>query len=143
MANSLRGTRPRVDDFTLLLAALSALGVVLVLARQIVYGVALAGDSLEYLAIAGNVLAGEGLTYLTGAPATLWPPLYPLLLAGATLGIVAPLDVAGPLNAVIFGLTIFAVGHYLRQRLESRFPVVWVCIAIACRFPWPIWRPRR
>ena len=135
MANSLRGTRPRVDDFTLLLAALSALGVVLVLARQIVYGVGLAGDSLEYLAIAGNVLAGEGLTYLTGAPATLWPPLYPLLLAGATLGIVAPLDVAGPLNAVIFGLTIFAVGHYLRQRLESRFPVVWVCIAIALSIP--------
>ncbi len=128
-------TRFRADDFTLLLAALSALGVVLVLARQIVYGAGLAGDSLEYLAIAGNVLAGEGLTYLTGAPATLWPPLYPLLLAGATLGIVAPLDVAGPLNAVIFGLTIFAVGHYLRKRLAARFPVVWVCIAIALSIP--------
>ena len=130
-----RRTRFRADDFTLLLAALSALGVVLVLARQIVYGAGLASDALEYLAIAGNVLAGEGLTYLSGAPATLWPPLYPLLLAGATLGIVAPLDVAGPLNAVIFGLTIFAVGHYLRQRLESRFPVVWVCIAIALSIP--------
>lgn len=77
-----RRTRFRADDFTLLLAALSALGVVLVLARQIVYGAGLASDALEYLAIAGNVLAGEGLTYLSGAPATLWPPLYPLLLAG-------------------------------------------------------------
>ena len=27
------------------------------------------------------------------------------------------------------------MGHYLRQRLESRFPVVWVCIAIALSIP--------
>lgn len=126
--------RVRPDDFNLLLAAVAALGVVLVLARQIVYGVGLAGDSLEYLAVANNVLTGKGLTYLTGAPYTWWPPLYPLLLAGAGL-MIDPLEAAGPLNAVIFGLTIFAVGHYLRKRLDSRFPVVWACLAMALSIP--------
>lgn len=126
--------RVRPDDFTLLLAAVAALGVVLVLARQIVYGVGLRGDSLAYLAVAENVLAGKGLTYLTGAPYTLWPPLYPLLLAGAGL-MIDPLEVAGPLNAVIFGLTIFAVGRYLRKRLDSRFLVVWACLAMVLSIP--------
>ncbi len=65
----------------------------------------------------------------------LWPPLYPLLLAAVSLGVFDPLDVAGPLNAVIFGLTIFVVGRYLRQRLESRFLAVWACLAMALPVP--------
>ncbi len=130
-----RRVRVRPDDFTLLLAALAALGVVLVLAREIVYGVGLYGDSIEYVAVARNMLAGKGLTLIDGTPLKLWPPLYPLLLAGAGLGMIDPLDVAGPLNAAIFGLTIFAVGHYLRQRIDSRFLVVWVCIAAALSIP--------
>ena len=57
------------------------------------------------------------------------------MLAAASLGVFDPLDVAGPLNAAIFGLTIFVLGHWLRQRLHSRFPAVWACFVLALSLP--------
>ena len=127
--------RFRPDTFTMLLAALSALGVALVMAREIAYGVALHWDSIQYIAGARNLLAGEGYSDMWGQPITAWPPLYSLLLATASLGTWDPLDVAGPVNAAVFGLTIFVVGRYLRQRLVSRFLVVWACLAVTLSVP--------
>ena len=40
-----------------------------------------------------------------------------------------------PVNAAVFGLTIFVVGRYLRQRLVSRFLVVWACLAVTLSVP--------
>ena len=127
--------RFRPDTFTMLLAALSALGVALVMAREITYGVGLEFDSIVYIAGARNLLAGEGYSDISGSPVTWWPPLYSLLLATASLGAWDPLDVAGPVNAAVFGLTIFTVGRYLRQRLVSRFLVVWACLAVTLSVP--------
>ena len=127
--------RFRPDTFTMLLAALSALGVASVMAREITYGVALHWDSIQYIAGARNLLAGEGYSDISGSPVTWWPPLYSLLLATASLGAWDPLDVAGPVNAAVFGLTIFVVGRYLRQRLVSRFLVVWACLAVTLSVP--------
>ena len=127
--------RFRPDTFTMLLAALSALGVASVMAREIAYGVALHWDSIQYIAGARNLLAGEGYSDIWGQPIDLWPPLYSLLLATASLGAWDPLDVAGPVNAAVFGLTIFTVGQYLRQRLVSRFLVVWACLAVTLSVP--------
>ena len=129
------GTPFRSGGFTLFLAAASALGVALVLARGITHGVALNADSLNYLVIARNLLAGEGFINYRDLVSTRQPPLYPLLLAAASLRVFDPVAVAGPLNAAVFGLTIFALGHYLRQRLESRFLVVWACLAVALSIP--------
>ena len=120
---------------TLLLAAVAALGAVLVLARQVPYGVGLHWDSGNYLASARSLLAGEGFREYSGATYVAWPPLYPLVLAVASLDVMDPLDVAGPVNAALFGLTIFLVGQYLRRRLESRFLVVWAALAIALAAP--------
>ena len=78
--------RFRPDTFTMLLAALSALGVALVMAREITYGVALHWDSIQYIAGARNLLAGEGYSDIWGQPIEAWPPLYSLLLATASLG---------------------------------------------------------
>ena len=127
--------RFRPDTFTMLLAALSALGIVSVMAREITYGVALHWDSIQYIAGARNLLAGEGYSDMWGLPVRGWPPLYSLLLATASLGTWDPLDVAGPVNAAVFGLTIFTVGQYLRQRLVSRFLVVWACLAVTLSVP--------
>ena len=127
--------RFRPDTFTMLLAALSALGIALVMAREITYGVGLEWDSIQYIAGARNLLAGEGYSDMSGSPVTAWPPLYSLLLATASLGTWDPLDVAGPVNAAVFGLTIFVVGRYLRQRLVSRFLVVWACLAVTLSVP--------
>ncbi len=123
------------DNFTLFLIALSALGVALVLAREVVWGVILDADSFRYIAGARNLLAEGCHCAANGKPYFSVPPFYPLLLAAASLGVFDPLDVAGPLNAAIFGLTIFVLGHWLRQRLHSRFPAVWACFALALSLP--------
>ena len=121
--------RLRPDRFTLLMIAIAALGVALVLGRELAFGATLSPDSAHYIAAARNLLSGEGLLRIDGQPITAWPPLYRLLLAAASLGLFDPIAVAGPLNAVLFGLTVFTVGRYLRHRLESRILAAWGCLA--------------
>ena len=130
-----RLARWRPDSFTLLLAGLSLLGAALILAREASYGVALEADFAAYLSVARNLLAGEGFVQIYGWPYLHWPPLYPLLLVAASLGVFDPLQVAGPLNAAVFGLTIFVAGHYLRRRVQHPFLVIWAGLAIMLATP--------
>ena len=127
------GRRP--DGFTLLLAGLGLLGAALALARAINYGVGLEWDATIYISVARSLLAGNGFTNFTGNIYHAFPPLYPLLLAGASLGRFDPWAVAGPLNAGLFGLTVFVVGMYLRTQLESRLLTLWCCLALALAWP--------
>ena len=115
---------PWPDRLTLLTVAVAALGAGLVLARELTYGAWLSWHPLNYISVARNLLDGDGFVTFSGGAYTMYPPFYPLLLAAAGLGVFDPRDVAGPLNAVIFGLTVFAVGNYLRHRLE---PACWRC----------------
>ena len=131
--------RFRPDRFTLLIIAIAALGVALMLGRAFTFGATLSPDSAQYIAAARNLLSGEGLLRIDGQPSIAWPPLYPLLLAAASLGRFDPLAVAGPLNAVLFGLTVFTAGRYLRHRLESRFLAAWGCLATALAAPLLTW----
>ena len=128
------GIRP--DRFTLLLTVLAVLGGVLVLSRQIAYGVGLELDSAHYIGVAKKILEGEGFTEpFGGGGYNGWAPLYPALLAGASLLTFDPLDVAGPLNAVFFGVTVFVAGRWLRRRVRSQFLVVWACLTITLAIP--------
>ncbi len=111
------------------------LGAVLVLAREVGYGPCLTSDGANYIAASRSLAAGEGFMGVLD-PFTLWPPLYPLLLAAAgALFRLDPLDVVGPLNAAVFGLTVFVFGRYLRSRLDSRFAAAWACAALALSVP--------
>ena len=123
------------DRTTALIACIAALGAALVLAREATYGVALSHDSLSYFILARNLIEGEGYTNFRGLPHTVHPPLYPSLLVAAGLGALQPQAIAGPLNAALFGLTIFFLGRYLRQRIQSRFLVIWACAAAAISLP--------
>lgn len=132
--------RLRPDGLTLPVAAIALLGAGLALARVEIWGPALHWDSVNYIEVARALLAGDGFTqpdwYLFGADAyAIWPPLYPMLLAGGGLGVADPYDVAGPLSAVSFGLTIFVAGRWMARRLESRILVVWACLALALSVP--------
>ena len=127
--------RGRPAGFTLFLAALAVLGAVLVLAREVTYGAGLKGDAIGLIAMARNLLAGEGLTYISGRAQTNWPPFYPLLLAAGGLVGFDPLHLAGPLNAAIFGLTVFIVGRHLQRRLRSRVLAAWAALAVALSVP--------
>ena len=132
--------RWRPDRFTLTLAGLALLGAALILACQVNYGVSIDFDSINFITVARNLLAGEGFVdQATKTDFIMTPPLYPLLLAGASLFIFDPLNVAGPLNAAIFGLTILAAGQWLRQRIHSRFLILWTCLAILFALPLAHW----
>ena len=130
------GIRP--DRFTLVLTALAVLGGVLVLSRQVAYGVGVEWDSINYLSAARSLLAGEGFVQViqevAGAYAR-WPPLYPMLLAASGFLVFDPWDVAGPLNAIIFGVTVFVAGRWLRRRIRSQILVVWACLAVMLAIP--------
>ena len=132
-AHSLARLRP--SGFTLLLTGIAVLGAALVLAREVTYGVSIGWDSVEYISVARSLLAGDGFTRFFGGVYKAYPPLYPVLLAAGSLFLFDPRDVAGPLNAVIFGLTILVAGRYLRLRLQSRFLVGWACLVIALAIP--------
>lgn len=115
----------RADQFTLALVALGLLGTVLILFRQFSYGPILDSDSVSYIVAARLLSEGEFVL----SPD--FGPLYPMLLSAAGLFVFDPRDVAGPLNAAAFGLTIFVVGWWLRRHVESRFLVVFAALAIA------------
>ena len=125
----------RPDGLTLLIALAALVGAAIALARQATYGVLLNLDSLNYLATARNLLDGQIFIDHAGDAYSMWPPLYPLALAGVSLGIADPLTIAGPLSVAIFALTIFLVGRYLRRRLSSGYMVAWACFALALSIP--------
>ena len=123
------------DRTTALIACIAALGAALVLAREATYGPALSHDSLKYFILARNLLEGEGYINYRGLPHTIHPPFYASLLAAAGLGVLEPQAVVGPLNAAIFAVTVFVLGRYLRQRIQSRFLVIWACGGAAISLP--------
>ena len=125
----------RPDRFALLLAAIAAFGAGLVLARNAANGVLVRGDSIHYVSMARSLLEGDGFLPWWGDPVAYWAPLFPAALAIGSLFVFDPLDVAGPLNAAAFGLTILAVGRWLRRRLASRFLAAWCCLAVAFSVP--------
>ena len=119
----------------LLLAALAVTGAGIVLLHGAVYGVGLPWDSVNYIGVARNLLAGELWVEFHGGTYARWGPLYPALLAAPGLLGFDPYAVAGPLNAFLFGLTIFVAGHWMRQRIASRLLFLWTCLAVTFALP--------
>ncbi len=115
------------------MALLALLGALLVLARQINFGVGLRWDSAVYVHMARRLLElGEPFLGLDGQIIAQWPPFYSVMLAAAGLGVFDPLDVAGALNAALFGAMVLLCGAFLRRRLASRPLWAWCgCAAIA------------
>ena len=142
----------RPDRFTLLLALLGVVGTALVLLR-LYHGVGVNGDAKYYIEVARALAEGErGLQWFLGQIPTLlwddytvwgtaplvfrleqsaqWPPLYSVLLAMFGGFAFDARDIAGPLNAVAFGLTIYVAGQWMRLVVRSRLLVVLGCAAI-------------
>lgn len=129
---------PRPDRLTLQIASVALFGVGLVLARSAGLSVHanIAGEAIDNLAAARNVLAGTGLLRVDGEPLASQPPLFPLLLFFvADLGGYDPLAAVRLVNPGVFGLTIFVVGTFLRRHLEYPSLVIWACLVIALSVP--------
>lgn len=132
-----RGRVPilRPPAATAVLLGMGVLAALLVLARTATWGVGLSADSAAYIAVARNLIAGNGFLNFNGSPYVEWPPLYPLLLA-AFGAFSDPAAVAAPLNALAHGLTVFVVGSHLSHRLGFRFGLaaagaLMLCIPLA------------
>ena len=109
-----------------------ALGIVaacLVLLRQTEFGPGLTPDSATYISAARKLHAGDGSVPLYGGYAY-WPPLFPLLLAIAGIFHDDMIAAAAVVNAVAFGLTVFAAAAWLR-RYVSPLLVAWAGLALA------------
>ena len=120
---------------TLFAAAAGVLGAALVLAREAAHGPGLGPDSVIYVEVARHLLEGEFFTQRYGDPLILQPPLYPALLAAASLSLFDPKDVIAPVNAAIVGATVFVAGRWLAERLTRRSLGAWSLLAVACAHP--------
>jgi len=133
LAAAARVRRP--DALTLALICIAAAGVALVFFRQSVYGVRVNGDAIHFIAIARSLLAGDGLLSWDGNYYGQWPPLPAFAFAAFGFGLADPKDVAGPLHAVAFGISILVAGVWLRRRVKSKWLVVWACACVVLARP--------
>ncbi len=81
------------------------------------HGIHLSNDTFSYLGAASNLAAGRGWTYPfgdVGAPVTLFPPLYPLVLAVPNRLGADVLSWTRWQNAVLLGVFVAAVGTAVR-----------------------------
>jgi hypothetical protein len=103
----------RDDRYVLTLAVAGSLAVLL----GNLGGLATGDDGVGYRAIADSLLAGEGLRYFLEDPLTVWPPLWPALMAA--IAAVTPLDTVGAAILLNTAMTFAAVvvGHRLLRRL--------------------------
>ena len=91
-------------------------------------GVAATPDSINYLEAAANVRSGHGLVlnayHLDGRPAftpfTLWPPLYPLVLALVPASGGSGVTAAASLNAVLLAFSAWLLFALLRPHTGAR-----------------------
>lgn len=112
--------------------AIAIVGTVLILLREIHYGVDVGYDGSAYLIRARRILEGPGwLVHTSGQQ----PPLFPLLIAFVGIFGIDLVHVAGFVNAVAFGLTILFSGLWLRTRLHSPLIAIWATVAICLSIP--------
>lgn len=132
----------RIDRIALLLAGLSLAAAGFVLIRAFLFGgLGLNGMSVEFIALARNILAGNGLVEVLTTdsgglkPAGVQPPLYSFVLIIFSFGVFDPYDAATYVNAALVGITVFVVGNYLRGRLKSQLVWLWAALCLAFSLP--------
>jgi hypothetical protein len=82
-------------------------------------GIGISPDSARYLSVASSLREGRGFAIWTGAPVTLWPPLYPVLISAFEVLGVEGSGAARLLNVVLFAGLCGGVCVWLMRRLSS------------------------
>src|SRR5574341_2235636 len=111
----------REAKFRVYLSLLSAVGFALILLTTSKYGAGVSSDAGRNLSTADNLLAGKGFVDFSGAPFVLWPPLYPLVMAGFSLltGL-STFQVAWYLNVLLYVLNLWLSGWLLYVVFKDR-----------------------
>jgi hypothetical protein len=100
-----------------LLAAAAALAVLI----TNVAGIATGDDGVGYRAMADSLLAGDGYGYFLEDPVTVWPPVWPVLMA--LVAWLSPLDTMGAaivLNAAVAAGVVVAGNRLLRTVVDDQ-----------------------
>lgn len=119
------------------LLAVSAVGAILLLANA-PYGVHASPDSFTYLGAADRLARGHGWTYpfgSPGSPVTLFPPLYPLLLAVPEVLDVSVFHWVTWQNAILLGIFSFAVAITVAQATRAFVPAALAAALVALGTP--------
>jgi hypothetical protein len=92
-------------------------------------------DSGIFVSAGRSLLSGNGYSLYTGEPLTIFPPLFPTLLAVFGLVGIEPLDAAKFLNALAFGLIVFTSGQLFRMAIKSSALVILGSVSILLSYP--------
>jgi hypothetical protein len=115
------GQSGRDTRFRLYLLSLSLLGLGFVLVATSKYGAGVSSDAARNLSTADSLLQGRGFVDMVGAPLILWPPLYPMILAGLSqLSALGTFQVAWYLNALLCAANIWLGGWLLYRIFPSK-----------------------
>lgn len=100
--------------YRLFLTALAFVGIGMVMVATSKYGAGVSSDAARNLSTADSLMDGRGFVDMVGGPFVLWPPLYPLLLAGlSTLTSLSTFEVAWYLNVLLYGVNTWLAGWWL------------------------------
>jgi hypothetical protein len=107
--------------FRLYLFVLSAIALGLVLVATSKYGAGVSSDAARNLSTADSLLQGKGLVDMVGEPLILWPPLYPLVLAGLSLVTKwSTFQSAWYLNVLLYAVNVWLAGWLLYRIFTGR-----------------------
>ena len=111
----------KIDKVTVFIFAVAILGMSLILVRTSTYGIGVGSDEANFIAMARNLAAGDGLLDYQRSKmhSATWPPLYPVTLAAADFLGVDALIAARFINAATFGLIVLASGLWLKKRVKA------------------------
>lgn len=107
------------------------MGAVLVYISTRKYGIGLSPDSVNYLAAARSLAAGQGWLDFSGEYFTLWPPLYPVIMAFFILINLEPLEAMVVLNIMIFAATIYISTKLFSRVIKSKALLILGIFAIS------------
>ena len=83
------------------------------------YGLGVSTDGVDYMFTSLNIVKGNGFISYNASPYSLWPPLYPILLAGfQVFSGFDPLLAAAALNIITGILLAFALGFLISSGIS-------------------------
>jgi len=115
------------SKFKIFLTVLSIAGLGFILMVTHRYGAGVSSDAARNLATAESLLQGKGFVDMLGAPFVLWPPLYPLLLAGLSwLTKLSAFQAGWILNVILYPLNLWLCGwlFYVIFKENSLYAII-------------------
>jgi hypothetical protein len=120
-------TLSRDSRFRIYLSLLALMGLIFILLTTSKYGAGVSSDAARNLSTADSLLAGKGFVDMLGGPFILWPPLYPLVLAG--LSLITKWNTfqsAWYLNVLLYAVNIWLSGWFIYAIFKEK---IWFAAA--------------